>query len=248
MRAVRRSPMMAALALATGFLAGCGSSATGAPTATEVPSAGAASAAAGASSGAASIAAPSAANSPAVTAAASPAASVAFISIPCSGTITTPSTSAKSPLTQTYPASFTAANVGGIGPGAVQAEWFKGAGGSYVVWFAGLCKATAALCPGSSLKVGSAFQDIANAPTGAGGCDGDSKYLAAAPAGVQVCAKAFVFFVSKIPDSASGTLYASVEKGQPDGTVMGLTSAVPASATIPTIDLSKLGCSGVASS
>jgi hypothetical protein len=149
-------------------------------------------------------------------------------------------------LTQTYDtshAAFDPAKVAGLTPGRVTAWWFTGKGGTYVVWLAGLCNASAPVCPGTSLQTGSTYQDISNSPTAAGGCAGDTKYLAASPAGVQICNHAFVFYVTTIPSTATGNLVASVEKGQPDGTtIVGLTSAVAASPATPEIDLSTLGC------
>ena len=56
-------------------------------------------------------------------------------------------------------------------------------------------------------------------------------------------------YVSAIANTTKGTLYASVEKGQPGGAIVGMTSAVATDAgstPAPTLDLAKLDCKRVA--
>jgi hypothetical protein len=80
---------------------------------------------------------------------------------------------------------------------------------------------------------------------GAGDCVGDDKYLATPPAGAQICNGGFLVYVSTIPNDAVGTLYASLEKAQSDGSVTGLTSATETNvpqANEGQLDISKYSC------
>jgi hypothetical protein len=235
------------------LVAACSGS-TGAPT----PPGSASSAALGAataSSAAASVAPSGAPPSAAVASPASPgapapsASGVAFTRVPCNGTVTTPVTSYKVGLTQAYPnGAFDPSKVGGLPPGSVTVQWFHGSKGTWIVWYVGLCNAQAAVCPGNSIKVGANFEDISNSPLAAGGCAGDEKYLAVAPAGLQFCNDGFYFYVTKIPNAKTGTLYASVEHAQPDGTIEGITGGVQtgtSSAAGGTLNLGTLKCKPV---
>lgn len=234
-------------------VASCSSSGAGTPA--PVAGGGAASPATAASSGpapTASVEQPSAAPASVVPPPSAAPSAAAFTKPSCNGTIRTPVTPFKASLTQTYDTSkapFDASKVGGLGPDSVNVQWFRGSGGTWIAWYVGLCNATAAVCPGNSIKVGSAFQDVSNSPAAPGGCTGDEEFLATPPAGLQVCNGAFFMYVTKIPNTAKGTLYASVEKGQPDGSIVGITSTVETSAgpkTGPTLDLSTFSCAPAA--
>jgi hypothetical protein len=54
-----------------------------------------------------------------------------------------------------------------------------------------------------------------------------------------------VLYLTAIPASEIGTLYGTIEKGQPDGSVQGATSQAPSSTGAPKIDLERLGCTQV---
>ncbi len=128
--------------------------------------------------------------------------------------------------------------------GSVEARWYQ-ADGRFVVFYAGLALAEAGpLCPGNSIQTATGFLHITNGPTGAGACTGVQN-PAAADEGVRLCGGS-VFYVTRIPVDAEGTLYGTIERFLADGTIIGLTSRVAADRDrTPAIDLS--GCEAVAS-
>jgi hypothetical protein len=144
-------------------------------------------------------------------------------------------------------AAYDAAKLGNIQPGDPIAFWYAGTT-TYVVVYAFLdLTKTGPLCPGSSIKTGSGFEHVSNAPTVAGACSGEEKTLAQPPVGVRMCpilANTGFAYVTAIPLEAKGTLYASLEHAQPDGSIVGLTGAIATGSTAA-VDLDAMGCSPV---
>ncbi len=144
---------------------------------------------------------------------------------------------------------FDRSKLDGFQAGNIKFDWFRSTGGTMVALYFGIAPLPAGLdplCLGTSLKTASGFEDVTNSPLGKGGCVGDDKHLATSPAGAQICNGGFVFYVTTIPNDAVGTLYASLEKAQSNGSIAGLTSTTetgPKLATYPNqIDLSKYTC------
>lgn len=127
--------------------------------------------------------------------------------------------------------------------GAVEAHWYRGVH-VWVALFAGWSlQDTGPLCPGTSLQVGNAFEHLTNSPTEPGDpCeDHPDIVLAGEGSGVRTCGD-LVLYVSKIPVDAEGTLFASIERYQPDGAIVGLTGSVAADAgAAPEIDVDAGG-------
>jgi hypothetical protein len=143
---------------------------------------------------------------------------------------------------------FDRSKLDGFLPGGIKFDWFRSTGGTMVVlYFLGpLPAGQDPLCAGTSVKTASGFENVTNSPLGKGGCAGDDKHLATPPAGAQICNGGFLVYTTTIPNDAVGTLYASLEKAQPDGSISGLTSTTdsgPKLAAYPNqIDLSKYTC------
>ena len=143
---------------------------------------------------------------------------------------------------------FDRSKLDGLQPGSIQFDWFRSTGGTMVVLFfqGPLPAGVDPLCPGTSLKTATGFEDVTNSPLGKGGCKGDDKHLATPPAGGQICNGGFLIYTTTIPNDAVGTLYASLEKAQPDGTISGLTSMTETGPKLDVypnqIDLSKYTC------
>jgi hypothetical protein len=160
-------------------------------------------------------------------------------------TVELPATPVKAALTQTFAskgATFDPAKL--FPPGSVEANWYI-SGGSWVVFYKGLdLSQTGALCPGNSIKTATGFAFGSDSPTEAGACNGVVSKVASAPVGVRLCGIR-VLYLTAIPATESGTLYGTIEKGQPDGSVQGMTSQAPSSTSAPKIDLDKLGCTQV---
>ena len=156
-----------------------------------------------------------------------------------------PSTPVRAALMQTFAskgAAFDPAKL--FPPGSVEAHWYV-SNGSWVVYYKGLdLSRTGPLCPGNSIKTATGFAHESDSPTEAGACDGVVSKVASAPVGVRLCGVR-VLYLTAIPSSESGTLYGTIEKGQPDGSVQGATSQAPSSTGAPTIDLDRLGCTQV---
>jgi hypothetical protein len=159
---------------------------------------------------------------------------------------TLPPTPVRAALTQTFAskgATFDAARL--FPPGSVEADWYV-SGNLWVVYYKGVdLSRTGPLCPGNSIKTATGFADESDSPTATGACDGVVSKVASAPVGVRLCGVR-VLYLTAIPASESGTLYGTIEKGQPDGSVQGATSQAPSSTSAPKIDLDRLRCTQVA--
>jgi hypothetical protein len=122
--------------------------------------------------------------------------------------------------------------------GSVTAVWYQ-SGGLYVVYFEGF-PVDEALCPGASIQLASgAFQNAANSPTADGACD-DADTLKPPPTGVYLCGdEPLLLFLTEVPTSSEGLLYASTNLFHGDGTATGLLGSVQSdSASTPEVDLS----------
>ena len=160
-------------------------------------------------------------------------------------TVELPSTPIRARLTQTFAskgATFDAAKL--FPPGSVEADWYV-SGGAWVVYYKGLdLSRTGPLCPGNSIKTATGFANESDSPTEAGACNGVVSKVASAPVGVRLCGNR-VLYLTAIPATESGTLYGTIEKGQADGSVQGVTSQAQSSTSAPQIDLNRLGCTQV---
>lgn len=123
-----------------------------------------------------------------------------------------------------------------VEPGSVTARWYR-SGGVYVVLYDGLALGeTGPLCPGNSIQTAGGFEHVSNAPTEEGACEG-AQNLAGADAGVRVC-DSLVLYVTEIPADTEGTLFGTVERFEPDGTILGVTSQAQTDAgTAPEIEV-----------
>ena len=197
--------------------------------------------AAASASGAASASAPASAE------ASGPAASTPASAAPSASgtsyTLTTPVTTLKGALDKPG-AGFDPNKLYGNEPGAVTYSWFRTTAGTMVVIFFG--GARAPLCVATSIETSAGIEYLTASPYKPGGCDGNDKTLATPPAGAQICNGGFLVYVSAIPNDAVGTLNASFEKTQPDGSVTDLTSAtdtnLPQSSSDRQLDMSTLSC------
>ncbi len=141
------------------------------------------------------------------------------------------------------------AKLGGITAGQVQASWYR-SGSVYVIVYTNVDpNAAGGLCPGNSIQTANGFEHVTNAPTAPDACKGEEKTLATPPVGVRLCTSlgtmAFAY-VTAIPITATGVLYASVEKAQANGAIVGVTGRAPTSAgAAPPVDLDALGCAPV---
>jgi hypothetical protein len=163
---------------------------------------------------------------------------------------TFPDTALAVRLTQGYAsggAAYDPAKLGNIQPGDPIAFWYAGTSTYVIVYgFLDLTR-TGPLCPGNSIKTGSGFEHVSNAPSVSGACSGEEATLAKPPLGVRMCpilANTGFAFVTAIPLDAKGTLYASLEHAQPDGSIVGLTGAIATGATAA-VDLDAMGCGPV---
>jgi hypothetical protein len=110
--------------------------------------------------------------------------------------------------------------------GSVEAHWYR-SGGVYVVAFAGLdLEEAGPVCPGSSIQTDAGFEHVTNAPTEEGACEG-APNLAASGAGVRTCGP-LVLYITEIPEDTEGALYASVERYEDNGRIIGVTGVVDA--------------------
>ncbi len=146
-------------------------------------------------------------------------------------------------------APFDPTKLGGITAGQVQAFWYR-SGGSYVVVYATVdLSKTGPLCPGNSIETANGFEFISNAPTAPNACKGEEPTLATPPVGVRLCtslaSRAFAYLTA-IPATSEGVLYASVERAEADGSIVGITGrAATTAGPAPEVDLDELGCSPV---
>ena len=130
-----------------------------------------------------------------------------------------------------------------IGAGAVQAYWYQ-VGDTWAVFYKGVDQgALAGKCVGNSIKTAAGFANVTNAPVGsATACAGFTTKILPAGAIVKCGGGIGLFvYVTAIPIAAAGTLYASIEMGLPDGSIMGITSQAPSTNRTPPpiLDLSK---------
>lgn len=110
--------------------------------------------------------------------------------------------------------------------GSVEAHWYR-VDGVYVIAFGGLDLDEAGpVCPGSSIQTDSGFEHVTNSPTEENACEGAPK-LAAEDAGVRTCGP-LVLYITEIPDDTEGQLFASVERYEENGTIVGATGVVAA--------------------
>jgi hypothetical protein len=108
----------------------------------------------------------------------------------------------------------------------VEAHWYR-ADGVYVIAFGGLdLEESGPLCPGSSIQTESGFEHVTNSPTDEGACEG-AENLAAPDEGVQRCGP-LVLYITEIPEDTEGDLFASVERYEENGTIVGATGVVEA--------------------
>jgi hypothetical protein len=117
----------------------------------------------------------------------------------------------------------------------VEAHWYRSAG-VYVIAFGGLDLAEAGpLCPGTSAQTGAGFEHVTNSPTEEGACEG-AENLAGSDAGVRTCGP-LVLYITEIPEDTEGDLFASLERYEEDGTIIGVTGVVEADmSAAPEID------------
>ena len=146
-------------------------------------------------------------------------------------------------------APFDPAKVGGLTAGQVRGSWYR-SGGSYVVVYAAVdLTLTGPLCPGNSIETARGFEFISNAPAAPDACRGQESTTAEPPVGVRFCSSlgaASFAYLTAIPASAEGVLYATIERAQPDGSIVGITGRAATDAgPAPEVDLEALGCSAV---
>jgi hypothetical protein len=117
----------------------------------------------------------------------------------------------------------------------VEAHWYRSAG-VYVIAFGGLDLAKSGpLCPGTSVQTGAGFEHVTNSPTEEGACEG-AENLAGSDAGVRICGP-LVLYITEIPEGIEGDLFASLERYEEDGTIIGVTGVVEADmSAAPEID------------
>jgi hypothetical protein len=122
----------------------------------------------------------------------------------------------------------------------VEANWYR-SGGVYLIAFGGLdLEASGPLCPGSSVQTDAGFERVTNSPTEKGACEG-APNLAGADAGVRTCGP-LVMYITEIPEDTEGQLYASVERYQKNGRIIGVTGVVDADmSAAPEIDPEAAG-------
>jgi predicted small secreted protein len=121
--------------------------------------------------------------------------------------------------------------------GSVSARWYQSEG-LYVVYFDGF-PLDGGLCPGASIQLASGgFQNAANSPTAPGACEGTTS-LRPPPTGPYICPGDLVLFLTEVPTSTDGVLFASTNLNHGDGTATGLLGSTPANLDeTPEVDLS----------
>jgi hypothetical protein len=119
--------------------------------------------------------------------------------------------------------------------GTVEAHWYR-SGGVYVVAFGGLdLEESGPVCPGSSIQTDAGFEHVTNSPTEGEACEG-APNLAASDAGVRTCGP-LVLYITEIPEDTEGDLFASVERYEDSGRILGVTGVVAADmSAAPQID------------
>jgi hypothetical protein len=118
-----------------------------------------------------------------------------------------------------------------VAPGDVTVHWYQ-ADGVYVALYTGEgIGGLPSLCPGNSLAVPSGeYENVSNAPTGDGGCDGVDSTITE----VTVCDAAWIM-PTAIPADAEGQLFASISSPDSSAGVLGFVPTGPEE--IPEIDL-----------
>ena len=124
--------------------------------------------------------------------------------------------------------------------GSVEAHWYR-SGGVYVVALGGLdLEEAGPVCPGSSIQTDEGFEHVTNSPTEEGACEG-APNLAASDAGVRTCGP-LVLYITEIPEATEGDLFASVERYEENGRIVGVTGVVAADmSAAPQIDPAAAG-------
>ena len=124
--------------------------------------------------------------------------------------------------------------------GSVDARWYR-SGGFYVIAFGGLnLDETGPVCPGSSVQTDAGFEHVTNSPTRGRACEG-APNLASSDAGVRTCGP-LVLYVTEIPEDTEGDLFASVERYENNGRIIGVTGVVEADmSAAPEIDPEATG-------
>ncbi len=124
---------------------------------------------------------------------------------------------------------------------SIQAQWYQ-SGGVYVLVYEGLSiEETGPICPGNSIKTATGFLHLSNSPTAPGACLDTG--IREPPVGLRECGEV-VAYVTAIPTDVSGNLFGTIARFEPDGSIVGLTSFVPADAgAAPEVDLEAL-CGG----
>jgi hypothetical protein len=127
-------------------------------------------------------------------------------------------------------------------PDEVEAHWYS-SGDVLAVVFVGL-SADVDACPGNSINTATGFEFVSNAPLPNGACDDFPTLIEnSADQGVQICDDR-VGYLSLIPTGVPGTLFASIEKPDPDVTGVGITGSVdmPDPSVLPEISHDQLAC------
>ena len=118
---------------------------------------------------------------------------------------------------------------------SVTVRWYQ-QDGLYVAHFDGF-PTEEPLCPGTSIQVGQEFQNAANSPTAQGAC-ANATTLKPPPTGVYRCEGGIIMFLTEIPTTTHGTLFASTNRYFDDGRAVGLQGSVASDiANTPEIDL-----------
>lgn len=119
--------------------------------------------------------------------------------------------------------------------GTVEAHWYR-SGGVYVVAFGGLnLDEIEPVCPGSSIQTDAGFEHVTNSPTEEGACEG-APDIAGPDAGTRICGP-LLLYITEIPEDTEGDLFASVERYQRNGKIIGVTGVVAADmSAAPEID------------
>jgi hypothetical protein len=119
--------------------------------------------------------------------------------------------------------------------GMVEAHWYR-SGGVYVVAFGGLdLEEAEPVCPGSSIQTDAGFEHVTNSPTEEGACEG-AENIAGSDAGVRTCGP-LLLYITEIPEDSEGDLFASIERYEENGRIVGVTGVVEADmSAAPEID------------
>jgi hypothetical protein len=122
-----------------------------------------------------------------------------------------------------------------IALGTVEAHWYR-SDGVYVVAFGGLnLEEAGPICPGSSIQTDAGFEHVTSSPTEEGACEG-AENIAGDDAGVRICGP-LVLYITEIPEDTEGDLFASIERYEENGAIVGATGVVAADmSAAPEID------------